>query len=300
MTRLATTVLLVIAGGLAIGGTFGLLERETQKTDANQVLTLSYSSWKLTKGGTFDATIYFHAPHFGIPLVVGGAFTLAGGLLLMFGRGRLAELARPVSLAAAGLLIGTVWAMGMVTSADLSATHREEGFDLAWEPGIGLWLLLAAGVFAVAGGLMALFLVGPTGRTGRVEPATPRFGIPSLAGQAPQPTGPVPFGQYQPTPLPEGQKPAPGQMQWAQATPGQHGTPGQHSPGQHSTGQHSAVPQPSALGQHDSPTQHVLPGQQPPLAPPGSAPPASATPSQEPEQRPADHLPPDPPPPGSS
>jgi hypothetical protein len=293
MTRLATTVLLVIAGGLAIGGTFGLLERETQKTDDNQVLTLSYTSWKLTKGGTFDATIYFHAPHFGIPLAVAGAFTLAGGLLLMFGRGRLADLARPVSLASAGLLVGTVWTMGMVTSADLSATHHEEGFDLAWDPGIGLWLLLAAGVFAVVGGLMTLFLVGPTGRTARVEPATPRFGIPSLAGQAPQ--GPQPFGQYKPAPLPEGQHPPQGPTQWVQATPGQQPTPGQSTPGQHSTGQHSAVAQPPALGQHDLPTQHVLPGQQPPVTP-GPAPQEPPAP----EQRPSDHLPPEPPPPGSS
>lgn len=151
----AATLLLCVAGGLAVGGSFGLLEEEFEQA-GNQTLTLSYTAWKLTQGGNYPSKIYFHAPHFGIPLVATGVVVVLGGLLLVLGRGALARLAGSIAAVGTGLLVGTVWTMCMVVSADLDAVDNTPGFRLTWTSGIGFWLVLAAGIAAAAGGILAL------------------------------------------------------------------------------------------------------------------------------------------------
>jgi hypothetical protein len=152
------TMLLAVAGGLAVGGSFGLLEKESEQA-GNQTLTLSYTSWRLVQGGNYPTRIYFHAPHFGIPLVATGVLVVVGGLLMMTGRVRIAA---PLAAVAAGMLVGTVWTMAMVVSADLDAVDRTAGFLLTWTSGIGFWLVLAAGVFAAIGGILALLTLRPS------------------------------------------------------------------------------------------------------------------------------------------
>ncbi|HEX9338086.1 MAG TPA: hypothetical protein VF892_19470 [Pseudonocardiaceae bacterium] len=151
------TLFLAIAGGLAVGGSFGLLVKESEQA-GNQTLTLSYTSWRLVQGGNYPTKIYFHAPHFGIPLVATGVLVVVGGLLLMTGRFRIAA---PLAAAAAGMLVGTVWTMAMVVSADLDAVDRTAGFQLSWTSGIGFWLVSAAGVAAAIGGVLALLTIPP-------------------------------------------------------------------------------------------------------------------------------------------
>ena len=159
------TLFLAVAGGLAVGGSFGLLEKESEQA-GNQTLTLSYTSWRLIQGGNYPTKIYFHAPHFGIPLVATGVLVVVGGLLLMTGRVRIAV---PLAAAAAGMLVGTVWTMCMVVSADLDAVDRTAGFQLTWTSGIGFWLVLAAGIAAAIGGILALLTL----RTPPPVPPTP-------------------------------------------------------------------------------------------------------------------------------
>jgi hypothetical protein len=154
----AATMLLAVAGGLAVGGSFGLLEKESERA-GTQTLTLSYTSWRLVQGGNYPTKIYFHAPHFGIPLVATGVLVVIGGLLLMAGRLRIAA---PLAATAAGMLVGTVWAMCMVVSADLDAVDRTAGFELTWTSGIGFWLVLAAGIVAAIGGILALLTIRPS------------------------------------------------------------------------------------------------------------------------------------------
>ncbi len=189
VSPLVTALLLVLAGGLAIGGSFGTLDEEAEQAGA-ATITLSYTSWRLAQGGTYDEPVYFHAPHFGIPLLVAGLLVIAGGLLLVTGRGRLAAVARPLALASAGLLVGAVWTVGLVVSADLDAVARGENFELTWSTGSGFWLILAGGVAAAAGGLLVLF-----GRQHIVpdEPVTPRYGFPAIGGPAGPPDASVPF-----------------------------------------------------------------------------------------------------------
>lgn len=144
----ASALLLVAAGGLAIGGSFGGLAEEFERAGA-RTLTLTYTSWQLIQGGTFGGQLYFHAPRFGIPLVVAGSLTGAGGVLLALGRWP-----RPVRLgtvAAAGLLVGVVWTIGLVVAADLDAVTSGPGYAVTWRTGVGWWLVVAAGVAALLG-----------------------------------------------------------------------------------------------------------------------------------------------------
>ena len=151
----AASLLLCVAGGLAVGGSFGVLEEESEQA-GNQTLTLTYTSWRLTQGGNYPTRIYFHAPHFGIPLIATAAVAVAGGLLLVLARGVVSRLAAAVAAVGAGMLVGTVWAVWMVVSADLDAVDRTTGFVLTWTSGIGFWLVRGAGVAAAFGGVLAL------------------------------------------------------------------------------------------------------------------------------------------------
>jgi hypothetical protein len=67
------------------------------------------------------------------------------------------------------MLVGTVWTMCMVVSADLDAVDRTAGFQLTWTSGIGFWLVLAAGIAAAIGGILALLTL----RTSPPVPLTP-------------------------------------------------------------------------------------------------------------------------------
>ena len=184
-----TALLLVVAGGLAIGGSFGKLDEEAERA-GDATITLTYTSWHLTQGGTYTQPVYFHAPLFGLPLLIAGALTIVCGLLLILGRGRVGAFARPAALASAGLLVGTVWVVGLVVSADLDAVAAGTDFDLTWSSGTGFWLIVAGGVAAMAGGLLVLF-----GRMSAApdEPVTPRYGFPAAGRTGPLPDMSVPF-----------------------------------------------------------------------------------------------------------
>lgn len=164
-----TTLLLCVAGGLAVGGSFGILVEEFERA-GGQTLTLSYSSWRLTQGGTYPGKIYFQAPQFGYPLVVTGALAVLAGLWLVLGRDSVSRLAAVVGAVAAGMLAGTVSAVGMVVAADLAAVDRTAGFEATWSSGIGFWLVLGAGVAALGGCVLALLTAFPR-RPARVVPS---------------------------------------------------------------------------------------------------------------------------------
>lgn len=165
-------LLLALAGGLAVGGSFGTLAEEFERAGA-ATLTLTYTTWRLTQGGSFTQSLYFHAPHFGIPLVVAGVLAVAAGVLLALDPG---PVIRPLAVGAAGLLVGTVWTVGMVVSADLDAVTSGSNLRVTWSVGAGFWLVLTGGVLALAGGTTVLIgLVRPrhTARRRRVHPVGP-------------------------------------------------------------------------------------------------------------------------------
>lgn len=182
-----SAILLLVAGALAVGGSFGTLEEESERA-GTQTLTLTYTSWRLIQGGTYAQAINFHAPHFGIPLVATGGLALVAAIVLVRGWD---GMARTVAVAAAGLLAGTVWTVSLVVSADLDAVSDGPNFELDWTSGLGFWLVLAGGVAALLGGLAALFAgwlaVRPT----------------SVTVTLPAPTGPAPLPVFQPPEPPD-------------------------------------------------------------------------------------------------
>jgi hypothetical protein len=99
-------------------------------------------------------------------------------------RGHLARLVGSVAAVGAGMLVGTVSAIGMVVSADLDAVDRTVNFQLTWSSGIGFWLVLAAGVTGAAGGILALLAT----HTRQREPAPPPSVRPSPHPRAPETT----------------------------------------------------------------------------------------------------------------
>lgn len=145
-------LLLVAAGGLAAGGSFGTLEEEFERAGA-ETLTLTYTSWQLVQGGSVTESLYFHAPHFGIPLVVAGGLAILAGVLLSLD---LVPLVRSLAIGAAGLLVGAVWTVGLVVSADVDAVTSGPNLTVSWVIGAGFWLVLAAGVLSLAGGVIML------------------------------------------------------------------------------------------------------------------------------------------------
>jgi hypothetical protein len=170
--RRLPALLLVAAGGLAVGGSFGTLEEEFERAGA-ATLTLTYTSWRLVQGGNVTESLYFHAPHFGIPLVVAGTLALLAGVLLAMD---VDPVVRPLAVGAAGLLVGTVWTVGLVVSADVDAVTSGPNLTLRWVIGAGFWLVLAAGVLALAGaGVLLVELVSHRGfwPRRRVHPTGP-------------------------------------------------------------------------------------------------------------------------------
>jgi hypothetical protein len=204
--RLAAALLLLTAGGLAIGGSFGKLAAEYERA-GDATLVLTYTSWRIIQGGTYRNAIYFHAPHFGIPLVSAGVLTIATGVALALGRGRPRAVAGPAALAAAGLLVGTVWTVGIVMSANVHAVTATANVQLTWTTGIGLWLVLASGVAGLAGGICTL-LVGIRPEPGPTAPGAPSRPVPRvpfvpeparrLDGLPGTPLGPAALPVFQP------------------------------------------------------------------------------------------------------
>jgi hypothetical protein len=184
-----SALLLLVAGALAVGGSFGTLEEESERA-GTQTLTLTYTSWRLIQGGTYSQAINFHAPHFGIPLAVTGGLAMIAGILLFT---RSDAVARAVAVAAAGLLVGTVWTVGLVVAADLDAESHGANFELDWTSGLGFWLVLAGGIAAVLGGLGALF----SGWLVR-RPTTVTVLVPTTP-----PDGPAPLPVFQPQEPPD-------------------------------------------------------------------------------------------------
>jgi hypothetical protein len=79
-----------------------------------------------------------------------------------------------------------VWTVGLVVSADLDAVTSGAGFQLTWTSGIGFWLELAAGIAAVAGGVVVLLPMVTWRR--RIQAPTP---VPLPVFQPPEPADPA-------------------------------------------------------------------------------------------------------------
>jgi hypothetical protein len=207
-------VLFLFAAALMVWGSFERIESFSQSRDGEP--RESWSTWwesTTIRGSTED-----DYPSFGIILVVAAAaMLLAAVLVLTVLRSRRpgpVTGARIGSALSAGLAAGAVLILLMQGLAFLDTFDDlgvDEGQSISFDLGLGIWLPGAAVVLGLIG--LALTLTGRRLSMGRMEPETPRFGVP-------MPYGAPPPGYQQPGQFPMSQ-PFPAQQPASQPFPAQ-------------------------------------------------------------------------------
>jgi len=161
--RMVAGVVLLLAGLLAIGGTFAALYSFTVAFPLGGLSQLSrtfvVTSWTSdypTYGlpiGTTSRTNFF-----GVPALVAGALALYGADLLLRRRTaapRQVTQVRLFAVAATGLVAGYVW-FGVTNLVDSIASSADTG-AYTFDTGAGMWLLIAA---ALLGALSFVLMLG--------------------------------------------------------------------------------------------------------------------------------------------
>jgi hypothetical protein len=175
-------ILLVVAAGLAVGGSFWNLDHAVYRNfDVNNgplgvISTVDTSPWYYRSDLLAHPDFSSHlSQFFGVGLVVGAVLALTTAVLLLAGLGRRWPGVRGWGLAGAALLFGALLTTEMSVLNDLQWDGQGPPGSHSTSLGLGFWVLLGAGVATV--GVAVLLLFG-RGR-GRVEPATPRYGVPT-------------------------------------------------------------------------------------------------------------------------
>ncbi|MEO6085542.1 MAG: hypothetical protein ABIQ18_20720, partial [Umezawaea sp.] len=121
--------------------------------------------------------------HYGVPVAVAAVLLVVAAVLVLIPARPLVRVAVGVgAVAAAALLIGSVWTVGQIA---LSVAARENNLPIRFETsvGVGFWVLVAACVAAVAGALLVQHRQAPEPATvyqfpGDDDTDTPPMGVP--------------------------------------------------------------------------------------------------------------------------
>lgn len=183
--RLLSVLLLFAASILTLVGSFQTLFTAQVTEDTSVVVT----SWDITAESAGRSISAGGVPDNGAPLVFAATLLLAGALLGLVANAAPARIgiARAnILLAAAGaaFLAGTTWTVGMqelnwleLFGPRFSSVRADPGTGTSI--GTGFWLLLVGTVIAL--GSVVLSWVPARAQHDRIEPETPRFGIPTAA-----------------------------------------------------------------------------------------------------------------------
>ncbi|HEV7648512.1 MAG TPA: hypothetical protein VGP26_10150 [Actinophytocola sp.] len=205
-------MLWLAAAALAVWSTFASYFRLTQRFADSRVFEYAPSGWSWNLHADPSIKTTFGEPvRYGIALVIAAALLVATAIIAL---GRRSP--RVVGTLATGLLLGAAIEVLTVALANYADDH-----EVTRSTASGTWILLGGCLAAAVALVLALL---PAGAGPRVEPATPRLGVPV---QYTQPHLPPP-GQ-EPPPAPRHQDgPAPGSA----SGPGAPGTPtdSEHSP----------------------------------------------------------------------
>jgi hypothetical protein len=209
--RLVAAGLLVVVAALAFGGSFGAYTTWSYVSPVdNRVISTTYNGWWAATDQPVEGVSEPTAVPDGILLTIGALLAVVAAVMLTLNARRADDPPGPrlVGVASAAFLLGTiclVW-LGTITSLrDYSSNERDDTYQIS--VGLGSWLLLVAGVIALA--VLGLLL---TSR--RSAPAGwPMFGAgagapygPSYGAAPAYPTGPAGPPGYPPAPagLPAG------------------------------------------------------------------------------------------------
>ncbi|MEJ3656704.1 hypothetical protein WEH80_27470 [Actinomycetes bacterium KLBMP 9759] len=176
-TRRFSAGLLVVAAGLAVGGSFGALTISTLTTSSGTITTASNGWWNAIDPP--PAVNIEYVPLHGVTLAIGAAMALTAAAMLVTGTASAADArqqGRTVGVAAAALLVGvtaSIWldliAVWTSTVARMEVDGPIAEYQYGIALGFGAWLLLAAGVVALVA-LVVLLLAGRRRRVQRYEP----------------------------------------------------------------------------------------------------------------------------------
>lgn len=179
-------IALVIAAGLAVGGSFPNLDHAVDKqVNDNGTLgavdsVINTSPWYYHTDLPRDPKFSYHLTQFfGIGLAVGAALAVAAAVLLLIGFSRRTTQVRTWGAVAGALLFGALLTTEMSVVNDLQWDAPAPAGAHVTTFGLGFWLLAAAGVVTVVAVVLLLI------KERRVEPPTPRFGIPIIGQQPP-------------------------------------------------------------------------------------------------------------------
>jgi hypothetical protein len=186
--HLVAVVLLVVGAVLAVAGSVGALRvTRTVTATATVPTTARTTGWTTAidpPGPTGSTSLV------GIPLVVGAVLALVAAALLVAGVRRPADPTRSrlLGIGACGMLVGTIvsiW-LKLPSAVSVAAIIAARGTEQTVSVGVGAWLLLVAGVVALAA---VACLLAPVRR-----PALPPPGWPGPPQQGPTPRMGPPAG----------------------------------------------------------------------------------------------------------
>ncbi|MFJ1764241.1 hypothetical protein ACIOD2_28250 [Amycolatopsis sp. NPDC088138] len=243
----ALAAVLVLVGSFLPQTTFEQIV--SGKTESSQTI----SAWSRSFGvePSAEAAKFYentHVAHYGIPLSVAAVILLAGAVLAFVGARRTASPgvrsgSRTALLVGGAGVVAAVWMLGMDVSATMSYESDDNSIKSHYSTGTGFWLLLGAGVLAVAALAFALL----AGRRVKAPAGPPpnlhgNPGYPPQQQSRPYPVGPQQSGGYpvsspypgqQPYSAPQSQ-PFPAQGPPSQPFPaqGSHPFPAQNPPSQ--------------------------------------------------------------------
>jgi len=185
--RPLSVLLLFGAAILTLFGSF--LELSTVQLSPG--LKLRFTSWTVTlaDSGPVDGPLPAGiSANLGLPLAFAATALLAAAVAVLLaaaapGSVAITRTGSMLAIGATAFLAGTSWALTMEQLSVLerfrprSFGDRPVPFDYDGSLQIGFWLQVAANAVAIAGVVLALLPLGKRTRQ-RVEPETPRFGVP--------------------------------------------------------------------------------------------------------------------------
>jgi hypothetical protein len=162
--RVVAGVVLLLAGLLAIGGTFASLY------DLNVTVSLGLTSFNHDFAVTSWVTHYptaglpfgedSRANYFGVPVVIAGALAVYAANLLLRGRDPLQRLTtvRLTAAAATAMIAGYIW-FAITNLIDSMDTNAGPASAFTFTAGPGMWLLVAAALIGALGSVLLLGLM---------------------------------------------------------------------------------------------------------------------------------------------
>lgn len=183
--RIVAGLFWLAAAGLAVWATFTPFYRFTQDVGNGRIFEYAPSGWSWNLRASEDLGVSLGPPAlYVIPLAV------AAGVLLLAAVVAVTKSAamRSAGLLGTGLLVG---AMSMILVEALANQAASDPPEIVRETELGTWLLVGAAALAVLGTGFALARAASAGRPtawpARVEPETPRFGVPMPPQDQPLP-----------------------------------------------------------------------------------------------------------------